>query len=69
MNARKRNIVAMLFAFGGVLALVLGVLKALIKDEPVNGALIVIACMLFVFAIVSRGVGRKPVDRSDLPSD
>jgi hypothetical protein len=68
MNAGKRNFVALLFALAGLLALGLGLAKAYFKDEPINGALIVVACMFFVFALVFRGVSRKPVNRSDLPS-
>ncbi|MFL5342769.1 MAG: hypothetical protein ACJ8F7_21765 [Gemmataceae bacterium] len=67
MNVSKKYLVAILFAFAGVLLLVPTV-KDLVKGEPVRNVFLVLALSNFTLAVVFLAVGRKSGGGAGLPS-
>lgn len=71
MKVWKNKLVPILFAIASV-GFFVPVVKQVIKEEPVNGAFLVLALAFFVMAIVflavGVGVGRKSGGGSGTPS-
>jgi hypothetical protein len=68
MKTWKNWLVPALFALGGVLSLVPGVLGPVIKGEPLNNVFLAVAFMFFTFAVVFFAVGRRSGGGSGPPS-